>query len=707
MTVRFRSNAGVSSLLEHGRGLAVLRRTRGLARAGALSLALVAASLLITGSAGAVGTRTFELDTLDELSGGDLKGVSVSSDGTVRAGWTFGSTQLEGATAAFSILPLADGSTLVGTSPNGKVFKVAGDHATVFAETGALAVTSMVEGANGTVYAASIPDGTIFKLSGGKAEVFAKLPDVSHVWALAFDRGKTALYAATGGSLGGRVFRVDLSGNAQVHFKSDEPQLVSLAVAESGDVYAGSSGKGILYRITGPGRATVLYDFPGEEVKAVAVGKNNTVFAISNDYGEPPDPPQRNPRAPAGPASTTARPKPGKGTLTRFDSQGRPERLMHNDEFHYMALAVGDGDRAYVGTGAEGRVYMVDADHVVSLVADSDERQVGAIAFGKAGPVFAGSDNASFHRVLGQGGADAVWTSKSFDAGLRAKFGRLSWTASGPVELSTRTGNTQAPDSTWSEWSAYLGQSGPITSPVSRFVQVRARFARDPRAILSSVSIPFVTENTRPVVTDIDAAQKGAIRETKEGLTASGEAPKRESVVHITWKVENGDNDALRYRLNYRRDGQGQWRDVLRDGEIVTKNEYDWEIQALPEGKYRLRVEASDEMANPPEQVQRHALESAPVLVDNTPPVITQLTLDGRRLRGRVVDGLGPVARVEVAIDGHLEWRPLSPADGVFDSADEAIDADVGALVPAGSHIVTVRAYDAAGNTVMRELESR
>ena len=41
-------------------------------------------------SSHAVGTRTFDLDTIQKLSGGDLEGVAVSSDGVVRAGLTLG-----------------------------------------------------------------------------------------------------------------------------------------------------------------------------------------------------------------------------------------------------------------------------------------------------------------------------------------------------------------------------------------------------------------------------------------------------------------------------------------------------------------------------------------------------------------------------------------------------------------------------------------
>ena len=107
-----------------------------LARA-TVALALVFASLGSSTDARAVGTRTFVLDTLDKLSGGDLKGVAVSSDGTVRAGFTLGNAPIPEASASFAALTLTDGTTLIGTSPQGKVYKLAGDAVSLFADTGA------------------------------------------------------------------------------------------------------------------------------------------------------------------------------------------------------------------------------------------------------------------------------------------------------------------------------------------------------------------------------------------------------------------------------------------------------------------------------------------------------------------------------------------------------------------------------------------
>jgi hypothetical protein len=688
-------------------------------RSRALLVALVAlAGALAERDAGAVGTRIFALDSLEQLSGGDLAGVSVGSDGVVRAGWTLGNVPLpdDAGTTATCALALPDGSVLVGTGPaaGGKVVLIANDRASIFADTKENAVSALALDKKGTAYAATTSN-KIYRLSPGKADLYATLPDVDSVFAIAFDVAGAALYAATGSD--GRVLRVDPSGASSTYFKTDAPFVVSLAVGDDGTVYAGTSGKGLLYGITGPGRANVLHDFHGEDVHAIAVGANRTVWAITDEgaSGAPTEssdasPPRRNAsgRVPPGPSSAP-RSKPGKGSLWRFDAQGRPERLMHHDEFHYVSLALDEHGTPYVGTGAEGRVYSVDDAHVVSLVADADERQIGAIGVAGHTRFAIGSDPAAFHRILAVGGPDAVWTSKALDTGLRARFGHLTWEGAGSPEVSTRTGDTQSPDTTWSAWSKPVANGGATTSPAGRFVQVRARL-RDGRTTLSNVTLAFVTENLRAVVIEVAAHAKGGAgpaREFKEGIVQSGsEPPKHDSVLHVTWKVDNPDSDELRYRVQFHREGETRWLDATRPDDVLTKAEFDWETAALPEGKYRVRVDASDDISNPPSSATHHALEAPPVLVDNTPPVFVAIAMQGRRLRAQVVDGLGPVARIEVAIDGRPEWRPLAPADGIFDTSDETVDSDITPLLPAspGPHIVAVRAYDAAGNFVVREI---
>jgi hypothetical protein len=675
----------------------------------ALGALVASAATLGASSASAVGTRTFQLDSLDELKGGDLTGVSVDSSGNVRAGLTLGSSPVADASSVWSSVVLPDGSVLLGTGGEGKIFKVTNGQATLVATTGQMAVSSLAVAWNGDVIAGTFPEGKLFRLPGGRgngaaAAVFASLPGTEDIWALAFDPKSKSLYAATGPD--GKLYRIDASGSAQVHFDSDDPHLVSLAVADDGTVYAGSNGKALLYKISGPGRASVMHDFDADDVKAIAIGKGGAVWAVANKYTEQFAAPKRNKSTPAAPQPTRAQ-KPGQGRLYRFAKDGVAEEMLTDNDTHFVTLALDDAGAPYVGTGSEGRLYTVDDAHVASLVADTEERQIGAVVMSAKRRFIATTDPVVYREVKGTGGADAVWTSKVLDAGLRATFGRLMWRSEGALELSTRSGNTATPDGTWSAWSAGLAAPGDVQSPAGRYVQIRARWSREPKAVLREVTLSFLTDNARAVVTSIDAVAKGKSG-TKMGIAPSGgETPRPSSSIKVSWKIDNADQDELRYRVSYRIEGQSTWRSALKPGEKLTRAELDWDTTGLPEGTYRLLVEASDELSNPPDRVRRHSLESGTVLVDNTPPVYKALALQGRKLSGEIVDGLGPVARIEVAIAGSDEWRPLFPTDGIFDEPAEAFSVDVASIVPPGAHIVAVRAYDIAGNVVTRDVEAK
>src|SRR5205823_14338161 len=93
-----------------------------------------------------------------------------------------------------------------------------------------------------------------------------------------------------------------------------------------------------------------------------------------------------------------------------------------------------------------------------------------------------------------------------------SSWGKLSWkSATGDsIEISTRTGNTSTPDKTWSEWQK-VDASGATSSPKARFIQwkalLKADRAQSPR--LGSVKVPFLQQNFRPEVTNIDVLPPG------------------------------------------------------------------------------------------------------------------------------------------------------------------------------------------------------
>lgn len=657
-------------------------------------------------TAGAVGTRRFQLESAEDFKGGDLKGVAVDSSGKLRPGLNLGSTAVTDASTIWSALEMPDGSVLFGTGNDGKLLSVRGAQTSVLADTNAIALTSLVRGFGNAVFVGTLPEGKVLKWDGGKLTDFAQLKGVEHVWQLAFDPKTESLFAATGPE--GKLLRIGRGGEAQIYFDAEEQHLMSVSVAPDGAVYAGASDKAKLYKITGPGRASVLYDFGRTEVRAIAPGKQGEIYAIANELPSGSYPSRRNNDGGTNPAEPAARPSKvkGKGTLYVFEADGTPIQLLDDKDEHFVSLALGNDGKPYVGTGVEGRVYSVDDARNAILVADVDERQITAFGLSGKTPFVAGSDPAVFHPVRGVGGPDAIWTSKVLDAGLRARFGRIDWTASNAVEISTRTGNSKEPDDTWSPWSRGLAAPGVIESPPGRFVQVRARFTQGD-AVLSELTIPFVTDNLRAVVTQIEAATASDKKyEAADGLKPSGgpldEKPKSE--VTLSWKVDNPDKDELRFRLQYRLVGTETWYDLLEPTQKLTSESYTWDTSAMPEGRYRIRVTATDELANPPGRVKRHELQSGVVVVDNTAPTIERLQVAGRRVVGTVLDGVGPVDRIEVSVVGTDEWFPVEPQDGIFDEQREEFEFDASTVAPPRPVLLAVRAYDQSNNYVVRHV---
>jgi len=100
---------------------------------------------------------------------------------------------------------------------------------------------------------------------------------------------------------------------------------------------------------------------------------------------------------------------------------------------------------------------------------------------------------------------------------------------------------------------------------------------------------------------------------------------------------------------------------------------------------------------------------SAPVMVDNTPPLITLGPV--RRLGNKVdvefeaVDAASPLRRAEYSLDAG-GWTPIEAADGVIDSQREKFVLTLGNL-STGEHLLVVRAVDSANNAGLAKLVLR
>jgi len=163
----------------------------------------------------------------------------------------------------------------------------------------------------------------------------------------------------------------------------------------------------------------------------------------------------------------------------------------------------------------------------------------------------------------------------------------------------------------------------------------------------------------------------------------------------LAWKAEDPDGDRLVYTLRYRLDGDTQWR-VLREGLLDAI--YVWDTTTVADGRYVIRLDASDELSNAQSRTLVGQLETQAIIVDNTPPAVAVTVAGGasaRRLTVDVRDSLSPIQKLEYSI-GASPWQVVAPDDGLADGPVERYTIDL----PADTDLrqVVVRATDLLQN---------
>jgi hypothetical protein len=97
------------------------------------------------------------------------------------------------------------------------------------------------------------------------------------------------------------------------------------------------------------------------------------------------------------------------------------------------------------------------------------------------------------------------------------------------------------------------------------------------------------------------------------------------------------------------------------------------------------------------------------VVIDNTPPLVTPGAARrvGTRLEIDVAaeDRGSALRRCEFSVDAG-PWSQVEAADGVTDSARETFPIRIENF-PAGEHLVSIRAFDAAGNAGLAKVVVR
>jgi sugar lactone lactonase YvrE len=733
-----------------------LSRASGLGGARLAAIFLALPALLL-----AVKTGVWDIAEYKDFLPGKLENLTLDREGRLRLAPAL-ETALETEEAAiWSLVRAADGKLYAGTGHQGKLLVIDADgKSKVLWKAPEIEIFALAIGPDGKLYAGTAPNGKVYRVSeDGKAdEVFD--PKQAYVWALRFI-GKD-LFVATGDS--GKIFRVTPDGKGEEYFDTGQRHVISLAVDADGKLLAGTDPSGVLYRIDGPGKAFALYDSDLPEIRAIDVApdgairfaamggaislRDQTVQSVSSaatfsvtataTTGSPgtaaPGATQTVVSTPQQPSAAYSQPVINYGVETGAVFELRPGRgvkkLWTSKEENVLALTADPADprRLLFATDQSGRLYRLYPSGATELLNQTERQALTTFAPVPDGAILSATHPGAVLRLSKSPGQKGVYRTAVRDAGRMARWGRLEWEGAGNVELQTRSGNSEEPDASWSDWSAPLTQpgGGAIASPPARYIQWRATLKADgDPPVLERVRVSYLPRNDAPVIESIsvsgeasmdssstdssstsssDSQATYSVTVSASGATSmsSGASSTKESNVGggaqrklaISWSADDPNGDELVAAVEFRGDGEQAWK-TLRDEVIASKVTID--SDALADGRYLFRVRVNDGRSNPPDSAEEAEKVSSATVVDHTPPMVTVMEVRGSEgVRFEARDATSALAGAEYSIDAG-PWTPVWAEDGVADSQSETFFVKLAA--PAAKEtLVAIRVRDRAGN---------
>ncbi len=709
----------------------------------------------------------WQVSTRAEFLKGEVDSLSIDSNGRLSLGPAVSTVFDASVPFLWTLVPGPDGTWFAGSGSDGRVIRIAADgRGSTFYDAPETQVHALAPAPGGGLFVATSPDGRIYRVdASGKAAPFFD-PDDKYIWSLQVDSQGT-VYAGTGEK--GVIYRITPDGQGKPLYTTNATNVVSLAFADSGDLLAGTESPGRVYRIDRSGRASVLLDPGQREIRAVHAASGGVIYVAAVSGDRPPDerPAETGPAAPprAAPVATvtteitgiaivdtasqpggdaraaTPRDTSGapRGAIYRIQANGLWDTIWESADDLPYDLHVEEGGAIVVGTGPKGRLFRIEGEPPrATLLGRIGAQQVTRLSSAGPGALYASTANPGRVVRLGPGlAARGTYESEVRDARTVASWGTVTWKATvapgSQLQLFTRSGNSQTPDDTWSDWSGpYQNPNGvQILSPNARFLQWRAVLSGgEASPVLTSVTAAYLQRNLRPSVTSITVHPAGTVFQkpysTGEfeiagyenpggdtrpaapagapAATATAQGPAlgrrtyQKGLQTFQWRAEDGNDDRLEYDVFYRRDSETAWRPLKRD---LAESLFVWDTTSVPNGTYVVRVAASDVGVNPPGLGLTGDLDSAAFDVDNTPPVIEITSVrqeTGRRLvTFRVRDDQSAVQRVDFSL-GAERWRPIYPKDGICDSREEQFELTIEGEAVNGS--LVIRAIDAMNNTV-------
>jgi hypothetical protein len=632
----------------------------------------------------------------------------------------------------FAVWADPDGTIFAGTSPRGKVYRISrasakakAGKAEVFFDPQQVYIWSLARAADGSLLVATGTDGKLFRVdAAGKSSLLFDSDD-AHIRTIeALPNGD--VIAGTAGD--GLVLRIAPDGKARTLYDADQPEVVALAMGPDGTCYAALVAS-----------EASLVDQARDQAAALPGGKPAGGPAVTITV-EPADGP-----GPAGGRKSGGEPK---SELVGISPSGVAATLWSFADDTVFDLLYAER-KLWVATGLEGKIYTFAEGRLQLEKDGDDKQVVALVpgtpgptfATTNAAGLFRVTAETETVGTYTSAPLDAGQLSRFGSFSWR---GERSPGAS--LRFSFRTGFSVVPDKTWSAWSDWresrdgrelpLGDLAP-GKLVQWRVELKAGDGISPR--LFGAELSYRQENQAPKITGFSALDPGQIlvpanfnptnqvyepaHPNREGifttLISSTEDDGGGGRTKVLWKLGyqtlrwNGtdpNSDSLLYDVSFQLAGEDggaraagagaeKWLPIAAE----LKEEYlSFDSSSLPDGVYRFRLRASDRPSNDPDRALVAERLSDPVVVDHTPPELGKVEKekDGH-LRVAVRDAANPLREALYSVDAK-EWQTAVVADGLLDGRSEVLLL----AVPAPSTLILLRVTDAAHNVTTFDLSA-
>jgi hypothetical protein len=580
----------------------------------------------------------------------------------------------------------------------------------------------------------------LLSFEAGRVETIFEPNDANYIFAIATDV-KGNIYLGTGPQ--GKVYRLDPFSreSSGVLYDSPDKNILSLAVGQDGLVYAGSDDRGVIYRIDPhTGKASALYDSEQPEITALLLNKQGDLYAAATSaemaqaeakfasklpLAGRPETKSTNGKTSSesdgarqlripntkkdshdksadGKPAMPKPPKPDKASyLYKVSKEGYVTDIF-SEPVVLFCLAERDNS-LLVGTGNNAQLFSVEPAREDSAVIYEDEQasQITAVTlFGK--DVYLGTSNpAKLIKLTSRFAAQGTYTSDLIDAGQPARWGKLQVEADIPsrckIMVASRSGNVKdVNDPTFSEWTQPEEVTGPVQlrCPLGRFCQYELTLKSDNGSqspVVREVAVASTIPNLAP---QVELVSVGRI-----------EAAGKEGTFKIAYKAKDDNGDKLAYKIDFRKVAKTVWIELKDELEA---DSFEWDGKTVEDGRYEVRVTASDQRDNTPTTKLTASRVSDPVIIDNTGPVIKDDSIERKgttvTLTLRAVDVFSAIDKLDYTVDSNEKWITAIPADLVYDTADETFTITIEDL-NAGDHLIALRVADDAGNTTYKTFE--